>query len=234
VKVSQLAFVQGMDDTRVALRRWNAARWAVVAPWALGALAIAAALLVAVLLIALATEPDATGYLLPGLNRPATLGSLGRVLFRNSLVLALHAMACVAGFIAGSALPLQAEQHRGWWRTVHEKAGPAAIAFVSAATAFSLCTQAYVLGSEASTIANQLGIGRATLMLTLLPHAVPELFALFLPLAAWLLASRRRAWDELLAATAVTTAIAVPILVLAANVEVFVWPQLLRLASPLG
>jgi hypothetical protein len=69
-------------------------------------------------------------------------------------------------------------------------------------------------------------------MLTLLPHALPELFALFLPLAAWMVASRRGAWNELLAATAATTAIAVPMLVLAACVEVFVWPHLLRLASP--
>jgi hypothetical protein len=233
VKVSQLAFVQGMDDTRAALRRWNAAPLAAVGPWALGAAAIAVALLLTVLVVAHITTPDATGYLLPGLNTPASPGSLGHVLFRNSLVLALHSMACVAGFIAGSSLPLQAAHHRGWWRTVHEKAGPAAIAFVGAATAFSLCTQAYVLGSGASTISQQLGVGRGVLMLTLLPHAVPELVALFLPLAAWMLASRRGAWNELLAATAATTAIAVPMLVLAASVEVFVWPHLLRLASPL-
>jgi hypothetical protein len=232
VKVSQLAFVQGMDDTRAALRRWNDAPVAAVRPWALGAAAIAVALLVTVVLVGHATEPDATGYLLPGLNTPATYGSVGHVLFRNSLVLALHAMACVAGFIAGSSLPLQAEQHSGWWRTVHEKAGPAAIAFVGAATAFSLGTQAYVLGSGASTISGQLDIGQGVLMLTLLPHALPELFALFLPLAAWMVASRRGAWNELLAATAATTAIAVPMLVLAACVEVFVWPHLLRLASP--
>jgi hypothetical protein len=233
VKASQLAVVQGMDDTRAALRRWNAAPFAAVGPWLLGAAAISAGLLWSVLVIAHATTPDATGYLLPGLNTPASVGSLGRVLFRNSLVLALHAMACVAGFIAGSSLPLQAAHHRGFMRTLHEKAGPAAIAFVGAATAFSLGTQAYVLGSGASTIAHQLDIGRGTLMLTLLPHAVPELIALFLPLAAWMLASRRGAWNELLAATAVTTALAVPVLFLAANVEVFVWPQLLRMASPL-
>jgi hypothetical protein len=232
VKVSQLAFVQGMDDTRAALRRWNGAPLAAVRPWALGAVAISAGLLLAVWVVAHATTPDATGYLLPGLNTPTSLGSLGHVLFRNSLVLALHSMACVAGFIAGSSLPLQAAHHRGWVRTLHEKAGPAAIAFVGAATTFSLCTQAYVLGSGASTIASQLGIGRATLMLTLLPHAVPELIALFLPLAAWLIASRRGAWNELLAATAATTAMAVPVLLLAANIEVFVWPRLLRLVSP--
>jgi hypothetical protein len=110
----------------------------------------------------------------------------------------------------------------------------AAIAFVAGATLFSLVTQACVLGSGAATLARQLDIGQATLMLTLLPHALPELTALFLPLAAWLVASRRRRFDELLAATLATTAIALPVLVIAAGVEIWVWPQLLRAASPLG
>ena len=39
------------------------------------------------------------------------------------------------------------------------------------------------------------------LLLALTPHAVPELVALFLPLAAWLVAARAEAWDQLLAAT---------------------------------
>lgn len=232
MKVSHLALVQGMDDTRATLRRWNADPIAAVRPWALGAGAVSVGLLCAVWVIAHAMTPDPTGFLLPGLNAPATLTSVGVVLFRNSLVLTLHAMACIAGFIAGSALPQQAEHHDGWRRTVHEKAGPAAIAFVAAATAFSLCTQAYILGFQASTLAAQLDIGPTVLMLTLLPHALPELVALFLPLAAWMFASRRGAWEELLAATAATGALAVPILVVAANVEVFVWPRLLRLASP--
>jgi hypothetical protein len=234
VNVSELALVQGMDDTRAALARWNAAPLAILRPWVLGAAAISVALLATVWVAAHVVTPDPTGYLIAGLNTPATLGSVGHVLFRNSLVLALHAMACVAGFIAGSSLPLQAEHHHGWWRTVHEKAGPAAIVFVAAATTFSLGTQVYVLGNEAATLSQQLDVGRSVLMLTLLPHALPELVALFLPLAAWMLASRREAWNELLAATAVTTAIAAPVLILAANVEVFLWPVLLRLASPLG
>jgi hypothetical protein len=232
VNVSELALVQGMDDTRAALRRWHAMPLAALSPWTIGAAAISVALLLAVWVISHVVTPDATGYLIPGLDDPGTVGSVGHVLFRNSLVLALHAAACVAGFIAGSSLPLQAEHHQGWWRTVHEKAGPAAIIFVAGATTFSLCTQAYVLGNEAATLSQQLEIGRATLMLTLLPHALPELVALFLPLAAWMFASRREAWNELLAATLVTTAIAVPVLVVAANVEVFIWPRLLRLASP--
>ena len=96
MRVSQLAFVQGMDDTRAVLRRWNAAPVAAVVPWVLGAGAISLALLGSVLAIAHVATPDAAGYVLPGVNGPADAAAIGRVLFRNSPVLALLAMACVA------------------------------------------------------------------------------------------------------------------------------------------
>jgi hypothetical protein len=232
VTVRRLALVQGLADSRATLARWNAAPLTVLRPWALGSLAVSVALLGAVWAIAHAVTPDVTPVLLPGLNRPADASAMAHVLLRNSLVLALHAMACVAGFIAGSSLPAQAEHHTGLWRTVHERAGPAAIAFVVGATGFSLCTQTYVLGNAAATLAWHLHIGPGLLLLTLLPHALLELTALFLPLAAWIIASRRGAWRELLAATAATTALAAPMLVLAASIEVFAWPHLLRLVSP--
>src|SRR5688572_27249977 len=133
-----------------------------------------------------------------------------QVLYRNSLVLALHALACVAGFIAGSSLPLSAANRSGLDRWIHEKAGPLAIGFVGCATTFSLATQAYIIGSTASTVALQIGTTPGMLLVALAPHVFIELVALFLPLAAWLIASRRGRWDELLAATAVTVAIAVP------------------------
>jgi uncharacterized membrane protein SpoIIM required for sporulation len=146
-------------------------------------------------------------------------------------VLTLHALACVAGYIAGTSMPEVAKDYTGVWRRIHELAGPAAIAFVGAATVFSLSTQAYALGSTAADLSATLGISPLRLLVSLTPHAVPELFALFLPLAAWTLASRRGTWNELLAATIVTTAIAVPLLVLAAALETWVTPGLLTSAS---
>jgi uncharacterized membrane protein SpoIIM required for sporulation len=65
------------------------------------------------------------------------------------------------------------------------------------------------------------------LLVGLLPHALPELVALFLPLAAWMLASRRGTWHELLAATIATCTLAVPVLVIAAFVEVYVSPDVI-------
>jgi hypothetical protein len=142
-------------------------------------------------------------------------------------------MACVAGFMAGSSLPLSASHRSGLSRWVHEKAGPLAIGFVVCATLFSLTTQAYILGGGVASIAQQFGLSPGTLLLALAPHALPELIALFLPLAAWMIASRRDDWHELLAATFVTVAIAVPVLLASAAVELWVSPQLLpALAGP--
>ncbi|MDQ3850690.1 MAG: hypothetical protein M3296_08780, partial [Actinomycetota bacterium] len=195
---SDLALVRGLADTRATLEAWNERPWPVLGGWLGGAVAVTAALLGAVCLIATLSTPDATPLVLPGLQIPPAPEAVARVLGRNALVLALHAMACVAGFIAGSSLPLEARRRSGTSRWMHEKAGPLAIAFVICATTFSLVTQALVLGRGASTLAAQLGLSPAVLLTALLPHALPELVALFLPLAAWLIASRRGDWQELL------------------------------------
>ncbi|HEX6389989.1 MAG TPA: stage II sporulation protein M [Solirubrobacteraceae bacterium] len=226
-RVKDLALVQGMADTRATLVRWNLEPWPVVRAWLWRSLAIAVGLLVAVLVIARFSTPDSTPMFLPGLNMRTSMDAVWEVLFRNSLVLALHAFACVAGFIAGSSLPREAQRHSGIWARIHDRAGPLAIAFVIAATTFSLMTQAFVLGNAAATIANQGGMAPALLLVGILPHALPELVALFLPLAAWVLASRRGDWHELLAATFATTALAAPVLVVAAFVEVYVSPHLI-------
>jgi hypothetical protein len=117
---------------------------------------------------------------------------------------------------------------------VHEKARPIALAWVVAVTCFSLVTQAYVLGSSGATLAAQLGISPLVLVATVLPHALPELTVLFLPLAAWTIASRHDEWDDLLAATLVTVGVAVPVLVVSATWETYVWPHLLAAASPVA
>jgi hypothetical protein len=228
VSVNELVLVQGMRDTRLALARWNRDPLAVLRPWLGLSVLIAGGLLLAIYLIARVSLPDPSRFLIPGYNTEAGLADYLHVLYRNSLVLALHAMACVAGFMAGSSLPLSASKRTGFSRWVHEKAGPLAIGFVVCATTFSLATQAYVIGSNAAAIAEQLGIGPGALLLAITPHALPELIALFLPLAAWILASRRDDWQDLLAATFVTVAIAVPVLLASATVEIHVSPHLLH------
>jgi hypothetical protein len=227
MKAEQLVVVQGWADTRTTLQRWNAAPWGVLRSWALGSLAVTALLLAATWLVAVISIPDPGVYEYPGVTRAVDRHDFAFVLARNGTVLTLHALACVAGYIAGASMPEVAKGYSGVWRRIHELAGPAAIAFVGGATLFSLSTQAYALGSTAADLSAALGISPLLLLATLTPHAVPELFALFLPLAAWTLASRRGTWNELLAATIVTTAIAVPLLILAAALETWVTPGLL-------
>ena len=222
-----LAVVQGWADTRATLRAWNAAPFAVLGRWLAVSLGICVALLGSVLLIASFSTPDATGMLLPGVNSEAGWDDVATVVFRNSLVLALHSLACLAGFIAKSSLPIEAASYRGRWRAVHDFAGPAAIVFVTGATLFSLGTQAVVLGDGLATLAWQLYMSPGALLAVLSIHALPELVALFLPLAAWLVAARAGAWEQLMAATIVTTAIALPVLGIAAIVEVFLTPRFL-------
>jgi hypothetical protein len=233
VTSSELALAQGLRDTRGALDRWRGAPAVVLRSWFLGALAFAGGLLAAVWVVASLSHPDLTPALIPGIAFPANAGDVLAVIGRNGLVLALHAVACVAGFIAGSSLPLQASQMSGWRRWVHEKARPLAFAWVVGVTCFSLITQAFILGSTGAQLAEQFHISPALLILTVFPHAMLELTAVFLPLAAWTIASRRGDWGDLLAATFATVAIALPMLLVAALWETFVWPRLLELASPL-
>ncbi|MGI8557799.1 MAG: hypothetical protein ACR2ND_05755 [Solirubrobacteraceae bacterium] len=224
---SASALVEGLRRTRSTLAAWQQRPGPVLGGWLAGSLGAAALLLLAVWGIAAVSAPTHAQ-----LNRPpfvvGDLRDVAWVMARNSLVLALHAMACVAGFIAGSSLPLQAGGHRGAMRWIHEHGGRFAIVFVIGATSFSLSAQALVLGRETASVAARVGSTPGSLLLLLLPHAVPELVALFLPLAAWIIASRRGDWDQLLAATFVTVAIAIPMLLAAASVEVYLSPRLLQ------
>jgi hypothetical protein len=228
VDASAYAFVQGMRSTRAALSEWNRHPWRVLRWWLAGSLVAALVLLGAVWVIGkLAYGPDWVSLDVP----PFVTGGPGDVLGileHNLLVLALHAMACVAGFIAGSSLPIQADGHRGVVRAIHEHGGRIAIAFVAGATIFSLSAQAMVLGLSVAHVSYDIHTTPGLLLLALLPHAIPELVALFLPLAAWIIASRRGEWDQLLAATVVTVAVALPVLIVTALWEVYVAPHVLR------
>jgi hypothetical protein len=222
---SAYALTHGLRSTRSTLRAWQHQPGQILGRWALGSLVAALGLLGAVLAI----SELSGGYVqIITLRPPFAVGGLhdvAGVLGHNLLVLALHAMACVAGFIAGSSLPLQASAHSGVSRWVHEHGGRLAIGFVVCATTFSLSAQAWVLGHTLAGVSGFLRVSPVLLLLGVLPHALPELVALFLPLAAWIIASRRGEWDQLLAATLVTVAVSLPMLVIAALIEVYVSPH---------
>ncbi|HKF82815.1 MAG TPA: stage II sporulation protein M [Solirubrobacterales bacterium] len=233
MSANQHVFSHGMRDTRATLESWSERPWQVLRAWLALSVAIALALLAATWFVAGLLTPDLTPVHIAGLTYPAEPDDMLPILWRNSLVLALHGTACVAGFIAGASMPIAAARRTGLSRWIHVKAGEFAILFVCAVTLFSLSTQALYLGFQGSSIAYQLQITRFELILSVLPHAIPELTALFLPLAAWLIASRRGEWNQLLAATLITVTLAIPVLIAAAAIEVFVWPHILRDLSPI-
>jgi Stage II sporulation protein M len=222
---SAYAFAHGVRRTRSTLRAWRHERWRIMRRWTVGSAFAAFGLLAAVLVVSALSGASAEAVPPEPPFSTGNAADVATVLGHNLLVLALHAMACVAGFIAGSSLPLQAPSHRGLSRRVHEHGGQIAIGFVVCATAFSLSAQAYLLGDRLAAFAQTLGVPAALLLLAVLPHALPELIALFLPLAAWIMASRRGEWDQLLAATVVTVTVALPVLLASAVVEVYVSPH---------
>ncbi|HEY0516089.1 MAG TPA: stage II sporulation protein M [Solirubrobacteraceae bacterium] len=223
---SAYAFVHGVRSTRATLSSWQRAPVPVLARWVAGSAAAATGLLLAVWLIATLDGHYTQLVLLQPPFSPGDTGDVLHVLRSNMLVLALHAMACVAGFIAGSALPMQVEGRSGVSLWLHEHGGRLAIAFVVGATTFSLSAQAYLIGHTLAGVSNSLQVPPGLVLLAVLAHAVPELIALFLPLAAWIIASRRGEWEQMLAASLVTVAFAIPILVISAFIEVYVSPHI--------
>src|SRR4051812_23658158 len=93
VRVNELVLVQGMDATKRTLRAWNQHPWPVLRSWVALSLAIALGLLGVVVAIAELAHPDATVLVVPNLNHSAGWADYGDILYRNSLVLALHSLA---------------------------------------------------------------------------------------------------------------------------------------------
>jgi hypothetical protein len=132
---TRYAFVYGVRRTRDTLGGWQANPWPAVGRWFAGSLVAALTLLAATW--AIAGVSGSGGFVVQTIAPPFRVGSwgtVGHILLSNLMVLTLHAMACVAGFIAGSSLPLQAEERTGISRAIHEHGGRFAIIFVVAAT----------------------------------------------------------------------------------------------------
>lgn len=193
----------------------------------LKSLCIALTMLLSVYIVSILASGSDTAAL-PNILVPPRAGDVLVVIFRNFLVLALHGFVCLAGFMAMRALPEQTQYKSGVNRWVHEHAGPFAMVFVTCATIFSMTTQTWILGHEVADLSYSLDVPQSTLMFTVLPHAVLELTAVFLPLAAFLTASRAGDWHELLAATVVTVSVAIPMIIVAATIEAYLWPITLQ------
>ena len=195
----------GRAWTRALFATWAERPVPVLAPWVLGSLLIGLALLGGAVLVADLAGPSAT-YMPVFADPGADAADVVRIAMRNGVVLALQALVCVAVYICTRP----GERGRGW-----------ALGAVVGLSAYSLFSQVWRLGHDLASAAHTLGLTPLDLATRLSVHAVPELTALYLPLAACLALVRRGRADDLAAAAALTTAVAAPVVVLCAYVEVF-------------
>jgi hypothetical protein len=145
----------------------------------------------------------------------AGVGDALRIFARNSLVLALHSLVCLAIYLATRPAPPRASR-------LQERAGPFALCVIVGLTIYSLASQTLTLGHALADAAHTLGFSELGLLARLSVHAVPELTALFLPLAACIALVRGARDDDLAAAGLVCFAVALPVVAVCAFVETFV------------
>jgi hypothetical protein len=210
-----------INDTRQALASWLR-RPSQLLPWVGLSAIVSAILLLATYIVSITTTADPTGGALIAADPSARWGDFVFVLGRNFTVLLLHLMVCFATYLVRRSIPIQADEMTGVQGWIHRHAQRPALIMVIALTIFSILQQALNLGHGLASVATQGQHGEAGILLRLLPHAVPELIAVFLPLAAvvWLEAKDRN--RDLLAAVAACTVVAVPVIVVSAWIEVAV------------
>ena len=226
----RMVVVAGWADTRAALVRWNADIRKTIVRWARVSSLIGLLMLVATWYIAIRFGRAHHAHF-DGFTDAPTLIAAGHIFARNMIVLVMHALICVAGYMAAASMPIAADAYTGWVRRMHHLATPLTFAFIGVVTVGSLLTQAWALGRYAPAVAEVYHLSITELLLLVAPHAIPELTAIFLPLGAWLVIARDRQYTDLLAASMLATAVAIPVLAMAALIEVYVAPVLILAAS---
>lgn len=204
------------------------AGWRETGRWAIVAGAVAALLLGSVAVIAgHVGGASGLGFSSGLLRRHHGFGDVLNVFGRNLLVLGIHLCACWIGAIIGRPhRPAPAQW--GWVGALHRPVpawmGRAALYYALAVTLLSVAVQALALGRQLAALSEMVGIPSTHLLVLVLPHAVPELVAVFLPLGLFLLEARRGRLDRLGRWSLQAAALALPLLLCAAMIETYVTP----------
>ncbi len=213
------------------------AGWGEVGRWAAVAAGVAAVLLATVALLAGHDAGDYRVGLSSGLlTRHHDLGDVLYVFRRNLLVLGIHLCACWISAIVGRPhrpAPARLGRLGVLHRPVPAWLGRASLAYALLVTFLSVAVQAIALGRELASLHDASAVPSLRLLWLVLPHAVPELVAVFLPLGLFLLEARRGRLERLGPRSLQAAAVALPVLLLAAVIETYVTPALIIAASPL-
>jgi hypothetical protein len=198
--------------------------------WLPTAFAAATALLLSVLVVAMLSGEFRQ---IPPSGPPFVSGNLldaARIFAENLLVLMLYAM----GGVAASVIQRRRIRNALPMTTGGELPSRLAMVIVIGLLLFAACRQAYVLGHGLAGFSEYFYVSRWRLWLGVLPHALPELTGIFLPVAAWRFASRKGRQRELLALTVAAVLAALPLLATAALIEVYVSPRVFRALTCIG
>ena len=204
------------------------AGWREVGRWATVAGGVAALLLCSVALIGGHLAGGSGGGIGSGLlSRHHSFGDVLSVFGRNLLVLGIHLCACWIGAIIGRPYePVPAQW--GWVGALHRPVpawmGRTALFYALIVTLMSVAVQAIALGRLLAGLSRTVGIPASRLLVLVLPHAIPELVAVFLPLGLFLLEARRGRLDRLGRWSLQAAALALPLLLCAALIETYVTP----------
>jgi hypothetical protein len=204
------------------------ASWSEIGCWAAVAAAVAAALLGGVALVAMHSRGTYADGIDSGLlTRRHGLGDALYVFRRNLLVLGIHLCACWIGAILGRPYrpaPESLGRLGRLHRPVPDWLGRVALLWALLVTLLSVGIQALALGRLLADISLVADVSPLKLLVLVLPHAVPELLAVFLPLGLFLLEARRGRLERLGLWSLQAAAIALPVLVCAAAIETYVTP----------
>ena len=198
--------------------------------WLPAALVAATGLLFGVLVVAMLSRGSRQ---VPVSGPPFVVGDLPdtvRIFGENLLVLALYA----SGNVAASIIRRWRKGGAGPVTMDRDLVGRLAMVTVIGLLLLATFRQVYVLGHGISGFSAYFYVSRWRVWLSVLPHALPELTGIFLPVAAWLFASRQGRQRELVAFTVIAVLGALPLLATAALTEVYVSPRVFSALTCIG
>lgn len=209
--------------------RAKLAPWSDVKLWfALSAL-ISAVMLLGVIVFSHFVPADASagsGSLL--LRRRNSWHTAAWIFRRNMLVLTIHFLACAVGGIIGrphQPLPESWSRFRRLDRELPPWLARGALLYALCATLTSVALQTTGNSFVLADLAAYLRIDSAWVIFLVLPHAIPELVGVFLPLALFLVNARRGQLAVLSVWAWQSAVIGLPLVAGAALIEAFVTPQ---------
>ena len=201
------------------LKAWLADRGQVAKPWVVISAAISFSMLAAIYLCATywPNPQSVNESYTPLFTTRGDFSSVLNLMKANLMVLAIYVVACVAVWMVNVRIEFAPSR-----QALQSAVCQLTIGLVTALIIFAIGRQIIHIAGNMVAASNTLDLPVLTLMARASLHGLFELTAIFLPLGALILLGRRRQWDQLPAAAALSTIVAIPMLLIAAGIETWV------------